>query len=280
MALTTPPDDLPMPDPTSYDCDKCGSGRVVPLYHERMMGAANGGNPYRLYCLDCEKFGHAVSKQFFKTHLRPYVLPKDQPLEDSEAVIPIHEWEGSEFAALQERSQSLAECDPDDRRPYRATSENTFYCPDCGAFRTGYPESCSCGSNYRWQHSAMTDTGNSIQAAAESSSDTPAIADGTISDRIPRPTRRQAILLAALAAVVVVALALRARQQQSAAAEKLQEAAGEAAEAVENSDESLDIQGDPTDPLAADEEITEALRNNGRLSEPEDDAERTETEVP
>ena len=140
-----------MTDPTSHDCDNCGSARVVPLYHERMMATAHGGNPYRLYCLDCAKFSHGVSKQFFKTHLRPHVLPRDEPLDDPEAVIPLHEWGGDEFERVQKRSQDLAERDPDDRRPYLATDANTFYCPECGAFQLGYPDECgSCGTAFRW----------------------------------------------------------------------------------------------------------------------------------
>ena len=137
---------------TDRDCEKCGSGRVVPVYHRRMMGTPHGGNPYRLYCLDCNRFGHAVSKQFFKTHLRPHVLPKDAPLDDPDSVIPMHEWhDPDEFEDVAKRSQDLAERDPDDRRPYLATEANTFYCPDCGAFQLGYPDECHrCGATFRW----------------------------------------------------------------------------------------------------------------------------------
>jgi hypothetical protein len=119
-----------------------------------MMGRAKGGNPYRLYCLECEKFGAGVSKQFFKTHLRPHVLPKNAPLEDSDSVIPLHEWDNPDyFEDLAERSRVLAERDPNDSRPFLATEKNTFYCPDCEAFQIGQPAECTnCERGFIWTH--------------------------------------------------------------------------------------------------------------------------------
>lgn len=55
----------------------CGSSNVVPVLHAGMIGQPHGGNPYRRYCLDCEKMGHAISKKAFKRHTHPKVLPRD-----------------------------------------------------------------------------------------------------------------------------------------------------------------------------------------------------------
>lgn len=140
------------PSVDAEDCSKCGSARTVPVLHRRMMGRANGGNPYRLYCLDCEKFGPGVSRQFFKTHLRPHVLPKDQPLDDPDSVIPMHEWDYCDFFEdVADRAAELDAHDPDNERPYLATESNTFWCPSCGAFQVGHPEACSaCSKRFIW----------------------------------------------------------------------------------------------------------------------------------
>jgi len=136
----------------STDCRWCGSARVVPVLHRRMMGQATGGNPYREYCTDCEKFGPGVSRAFFKTHLRPHVLPKHLPVDNPDSVIPMHEWDGCDrFEAVKSRSADLAAYDPENERPFIATDANTFWCPSCRAFLVGHPDECgSCGQQFGW----------------------------------------------------------------------------------------------------------------------------------
>jgi len=116
------------------------------------MGHAAGGNPYKEYCLECERFGPGTSREFFETHLRPHVLPKQLPVDDPESVIPIQEWDGCDcFEDVKERAIDLAEHDPENERPFIATDANTFWCPSCRAFLVGYPDECgACGQRFGW----------------------------------------------------------------------------------------------------------------------------------
>lgn len=135
----------------SAECSECHSLRTVPVLHRRVMNQPTGGNPYRLYCLDCNAFLKVTSKEFFTKHLRPHVLPKNQPVDDSDSVIPMHEWDADEFEEVAKRSAELAERDEHDERPYKSTDANLFKCPECGEYQIGKPERCdSCGAVYDW----------------------------------------------------------------------------------------------------------------------------------
>lgn len=141
------------------DCRHCGSGRVVPVLHARMIGQPYGGNPYRAYCLECAKFGPGVSKHDFKNHLHPHVLPKDGDKTNPEAIIPLEEWDESErYQNVVDRLEAYDQRD----RPFKVVSDggqsegdeqetNRFECPQCGTEQTGYPDCCShCGAAYEW----------------------------------------------------------------------------------------------------------------------------------
>lgn len=135
------------------NCPDCGCSRVVPVLFARMLNQPGGGNPYRNYCLECEKFHHAVSKEDFKTHLRPYVLPRDVDQDDPESVIPLEEWNEKErYEAVVERVERY-KAETDEERPCRTApgDANRFDCPACGRSNWGYPESCpGCGERYSW----------------------------------------------------------------------------------------------------------------------------------
>lgn len=140
------------------DCQHCGSGRVAPVLHARMIGQPYGGNPYRAYCLECEKFGPGVSKHDFKNHLHPHVLPKDSDKTDPDSIIPLEDWDQSErYQRVVDRLQAYEARD----RPFAVVTDggdessddkpNRFECPQCGAEQRGYPDRCeTCGADYEW----------------------------------------------------------------------------------------------------------------------------------
>lgn len=120
-----------------------------------------------------------------------------------------------------------------------------------------------------------------IRAAAESASDTPAVApdssgdggggDGgsspTVSGILPSFTKRQATLVVAGVLVgVLVLLWLRSRRADEQRAPTEESAREQAADEREESMTAIDLPSDPSDPLAADEAVTEALRQSGTIS--------------
>jgi len=122
-----------------------------------MRGQPYGGNPYRAYCLECTKFGPGVSKDDFKNHLHPHVLPKDRDKTDSDSIIPLEEWDESQrYEQVVERIQAYEQRD----RPFKVIRDggdkeeepaNQFACPQCGTEHTGYPDDCAtCGAEYEW----------------------------------------------------------------------------------------------------------------------------------
>lgn len=127
-----------IPEQTLDDCE-CGTTRVVPVLHARMIGQPYGGNPYRRYCLECEEFGVAVSKADFKQHRAPHVLPRDQPKDDPDSIIPLEDWDrAADYDRVVERL-----------RRYNA---NRFQCPDCKEPGIGFPDTCwNCGASFGFE---------------------------------------------------------------------------------------------------------------------------------
>jgi hypothetical protein len=116
-----------------------------------MLNQANGGNPYRQYCLDCNRFDVAVSKSDWKNHLHPHVLPRDVDQDDSESIIPLEEWdESARFEKVVDRVARLQR----DERPYRVIEGeevNVFPCPNCNETLYGFPDECeACGAPFEW----------------------------------------------------------------------------------------------------------------------------------
>lgn len=147
------------------DCRYCGSGRVVPVLHARMLGQPHGGNPYRSRCLECSRWNPVISKDTFKNHLRPHVLEKDADPDAEGSTIPLEDWDESErYADVVERLENYADRD----RPFelagatdggqeaddvddQESDENRFECPTCGGENTGKPDDCQhCGATYQW----------------------------------------------------------------------------------------------------------------------------------
>ena len=124
----------------------------------------------------------------------------------------------------------------------------------------------------------MSETPDTIGGAAESGSDTPEIAEdsGLLGGGLPRPTRRQAVLLG-LALAVIVAILLIRRQNETADNSEPITDAGEI-EPVEQSEtgEEIEIEPDPSDPLAVDEQVTEAMQERGRIGDSGEDTAESE----
>lgn len=149
------------------ECRYCGSERTVPVLDVRMEGQPHGGNPYRTLCLGCSRWLTLASKQAFKNHLRPHVLPKDADPESDDCTIPLEDWDRSErFQELRERIENYRGRD----RPYALVTDgsgdvddedvqddvdeepiNRFDCPKCDVEVTGKPDECpDCGAPYNW----------------------------------------------------------------------------------------------------------------------------------
>lgn len=111
-------------------CRYCASERTVPVLYERMERANwKAGNKYRVFCQECERWLPCCSKEDWRTHDNPHVLPADSDPDDPE-LIPAGE---TEFA------DDLA---------------NRFQCPNdgCEAVHTGFPADCDhCGAPYSWK---------------------------------------------------------------------------------------------------------------------------------
>jgi predicted RNA-binding Zn-ribbon protein involved in translation (DUF1610 family) len=123
-------------------CTSCGSGRLVPVLDVRLTQKPNGGNPYRVRCLECStRFGLA-SKQDWKHHTDPHVLPLDADHEQDGSVIPLREWDrADEYDDIIDRAGNLRAdgfsfevVEPDDL--------NRFECPNCGSTVDGKPAEC------------------------------------------------------------------------------------------------------------------------------------------
>jgi len=119
---------------------------------------------------------------------------------------------------------------------------------------------------------------NPIQAAAESSSDTPAALDSDGGGVAPSLSTRQIALVLGAVVVGVLVIAWLRRQQsgaQSTAGETLgdvrtqlnDDAEGEETGAEGPITGEIEIPRDPSDPMAADEAVTEALRERGVIND-------------
>lgn len=148
------------------ECRYCGSGRTVPVLDVRMEGQPHGGNPHRARCLGCQRWLPMASKDDFKNHLHPHVLPRDADPDRDDCTIPLEEWDRSErFEQVVERLNAYRERD----RPYAVATDggqervddqesddqdeesNRFDCPACGVGVEGYPDECpDCGARYDW----------------------------------------------------------------------------------------------------------------------------------
>lgn len=145
-------------------CQKkgCESTDLIPVLFGKMIGQPHGGNPYRRYCRGCGSFGHAVSKDDFKTHAEPHVLPKGAEADGSE-LVPVDDWDGHErYAKLLEEMKNRKSGQAVETQNGQAVAtdggkvqtqevENAFECPACGASQFGYPAKCdNCGAVYDW----------------------------------------------------------------------------------------------------------------------------------
>ena len=109
-----------------------------------------------------------TSKDTFKSHLRPHVLPKDADPETEGSTIPLEDWDRSEqyqelvdrLKSYQERERiygTVADAGEEgdeeevDDQPANDEETNRFECPACGQEVTGYPDDCPhCGHPYKW----------------------------------------------------------------------------------------------------------------------------------
>lgn len=124
----------------NHECPKCSAFRVKPVLDRRQQRSPIGGNPYRSRCFGCGKWLQLISKEDFKTHPDPYVLPLDgDPSDDSGSdLVPLAEYEyKDEIFTLFELSHK-------------------FDCPECGVSHTGFPRFCSnCAAEYRWNYAKL-----------------------------------------------------------------------------------------------------------------------------
>lgn len=151
------------------ECRYCGSERTVPVLDARMEGQPHGGNPYKWRCLGCSRWLPLATKEAFKQHHRPHVLPKDADPEADGCTIPLEDWDRPErFDEIRERIESYRgrkrpyalvtdggddtdEVDVDDDQDDVEESPNRFECPTCGEEVTGYPDECPhCEAGYNW----------------------------------------------------------------------------------------------------------------------------------
>lgn len=113
-------------------CRFCGSQRVVPVMFERMERARwQPGNPYRQFCLECERWLQMCARGAWMTHPDARVLPASQDASDA-LLVPA---EQTRFADELEIGSPT----------------NWFQCPACATILTGYPDECAeCGVPYEW----------------------------------------------------------------------------------------------------------------------------------
>jgi hypothetical protein len=140
------------------DCD----GRTVPVLDAELRDAPHGGNPYRVRCLRCDRFLPSTSKDEFKNHDDPRVLPRGADRDDPDEMIPLLEWDRrEEFRRLVDRLDRGGGDDVDDGEGepgdgmvddvVGGVETNRFRCPACDGECTGYPDECpSCGAIFEW----------------------------------------------------------------------------------------------------------------------------------
>lgn len=144
------------------ECRYCGSRRVRPVLVARMQGRPQGGNPFKDFCTSCDRWLAMTSRDRFKEHLHPLVLPRDGDESDPDDIIPLEDWDESErFEDVLARLENYRDRDQpgvdDDAQVAVADggeveeSINRFGCPGCGEEVTGKPEQCPhCEAPYNW----------------------------------------------------------------------------------------------------------------------------------
>lgn len=119
------------PEPT-VECRYCASQRVIPVLFERMERAGwQPGNPFRQFCLECDRWLQMCSREAWERHPEARVLPATHS-PDVPLLIPV---EDTDFAD----------------RVSSAPAANQFDCPACGVLQTGYPDQCNrCSVPFEW----------------------------------------------------------------------------------------------------------------------------------